>query len=246
MPVPGTYVVNLGDMIARWTNDQYRSTLHRVVNMSGRERYSVPFFFSGNPDHVVECLPTCLAPGECRATAVTVEDTTARCTGGPMADVVLIHGAWAGSWVWDSLQDGLRDAGHRPHAVDLPGNGSDATPLAEVSLQRYVEHVGALIETLPGPIHLVAHSGGGITATAIAERYAERIAGVTYVAGMMLPAAWASANSVPKLARDFPEVSGIGPYLEAAPGGSLYRAMPPAPCSFTMHRHRPRSLPRAA
>ena len=137
-----------------------------------------------------------------------------------MADIVLIHGAWAGSWVWDSLQDGLRDAGHRPHAVDLPGNGSDATPLAEVSLQRYVEHVGALIETLPGPIHLVAHSGGGITATAIAERYAERIAGVTYVAGMMLPSGMGFGELCAELARDFPEVSGIGPYLEAAPGGS--------------------------
>ncbi|CAN0092914.1 unnamed protein product [Ascophyllum nodosum] len=56
-PRPGAFVCNLGDMLQRWTNDHFRSTVHRVVNKLGRERYSIPYFFEPNFDTQVECFP---------------------------------------------------------------------------------------------------------------------------------------------------------------------------------------------
>jgi isopenicillin N synthase-like dioxygenase len=63
-PIPGTLVINLGDMIRRWTNDTYRSTLHRVVSGAARDRYSIATFFNPRDDYRVACVPTCLAAGE--------------------------------------------------------------------------------------------------------------------------------------------------------------------------------------
>jgi isopenicillin N synthase-like dioxygenase len=62
--IPGTFVINLGDQMERWTNGRFPATPHRVINSSGRERYSIPFFFDPNWDAEIACLPTCLAPGE--------------------------------------------------------------------------------------------------------------------------------------------------------------------------------------
>ncbi len=74
-PIEGTYVVNIGDMFARWTNDLYRSTLHRVINLSGQERYSMPFFFEGSPGYPVSVLPGVVKPGEApRYAPTTVSD----------------------------------------------------------------------------------------------------------------------------------------------------------------------------
>ncbi|KAI8940496.1 hypothetical protein NX059_004176 [Plenodomus lindquistii] len=63
-PTPGAFVVNLGNLMMRWSNDRYISNLHRVINLSGEERYSIPVFFSGNPNYVVKCLPNCKIEGE--------------------------------------------------------------------------------------------------------------------------------------------------------------------------------------
>jgi isopenicillin N synthase-like dioxygenase len=58
-PIEGTFVINIGDMLERWSNDLFVSTPHRVVNASGRERYSIPVFYDPDFETVVECLPNC-------------------------------------------------------------------------------------------------------------------------------------------------------------------------------------------
>jgi isopenicillin N synthase-like dioxygenase len=61
-PLAGTFVVNLGDLMARWTNDIYHSSMHRVMNnSSGNNRQSIVLFLNPAYDTRVECLPTCRA-----------------------------------------------------------------------------------------------------------------------------------------------------------------------------------------
>jgi isopenicillin N synthase-like dioxygenase len=62
--VPGSFVVNLGDMMARWTNDRWPATLHRVAvpppdHSLGSRRLTLVFFHDPRADAVVECIPSC-------------------------------------------------------------------------------------------------------------------------------------------------------------------------------------------
>ncbi|MDE1186855.1 MAG: 2-oxoglutarate and iron-dependent oxygenase domain-containing protein [Pantoea sp.] len=67
--LPGALVVNIGDLMMQWTNDKWISTMHRVANppfeqAETNRRQSLVFFHQPNYDTMVECLPSCLAPGE--------------------------------------------------------------------------------------------------------------------------------------------------------------------------------------
>ncbi|XP_042034835.1 2-oxoglutarate-Fe(II) type oxidoreductase hxnY-like isoform X2 [Salvia splendens] len=57
-PLKGAFIVNLGDMLERWSNCFFRSTRHRVLG-NGQERYSIAFFVEPSHECIVECLPTC-------------------------------------------------------------------------------------------------------------------------------------------------------------------------------------------
>jgi isopenicillin N synthase-like dioxygenase len=60
--VPGSFAVNAGDMMKRWTNGRFKSTPHRALPPVGQDRYAIPFFLGPHMDTVIECLPTCQGP----------------------------------------------------------------------------------------------------------------------------------------------------------------------------------------
>lgn len=63
-PVPYTYIINVGDMLAHITNEQFHSAVHRVVNRYGQTRYSVPFFINPDFDAVLDVHPRFREEGE--------------------------------------------------------------------------------------------------------------------------------------------------------------------------------------
>jgi len=73
-PIPGTLVCNIGDLLQRWTNDRFVSTVHRVINRSGNKRHSIPVFFDPSPDAIVDPCDLGTAAIEAKHTPITAAD----------------------------------------------------------------------------------------------------------------------------------------------------------------------------
>ena len=148
-----------------------------------------------------------------------------------VTDVVLVHGAWAGGWVWDTVTGPLRAAGLRPHVVDLPGVGGDDDEV--VDLDTLADHVSALVRLLERPAVLVGHSGGGVVVTRVAELIPDRVAGVAFVAGMMLPSGVDFAQLCAGIG--LPTDVGISRWLESSADGRETSVPPEAAAAVFFH-----------
>lgn len=102
-----------------------------------------------------------------------------------MARFVLVHGAFAGAWIWGPLKDRLEATGHSVDAFDLPGLGDDQTPASEVTLDAYAARLCEVLASGAEPAIVVGNSMGGIVATQGAARCPERVAALVYVAAFI-------------------------------------------------------------
>jgi pimeloyl-ACP methyl ester carboxylesterase len=146
--------------------------------------------------------------------------------------VILIHGAWQGSWAWARLVPCLKAAGFVAHAVDLPGNGADGSDPSNVTFETCLQHVYETVDALDRPVSLIGHSGGGLLITAFAERWPASVSRLVYIAGMMLPGGKSFEEIVRSVITEHPEAVGIWPHLVWSKDGLTSRVPAEAAVSF--------------
>ncbi|MGE3930979.1 MAG: alpha/beta fold hydrolase, partial [Hyphomonadaceae bacterium] len=104
-----------------------------------------------------------------------------------MASFILIHGSWHAGWCWHRPLQRLRARGHDAVAPDMPGRGRDKHPITGPTLADYVTAVTRELDARDAPAVLVAHSRGGIVASAAAEARPQKVAAIVYVAAYLVP-----------------------------------------------------------
>jgi pimeloyl-ACP methyl ester carboxylesterase len=136
-----------------------------------------------------------------------------------MATFVLVHGACHGAWCWSKVVPKLEALGHRAVAIDLPGLGEDATPVADVTFEDTIDRVVAAVENEAEPVILVGHSLGGVSISATAERVPDRIRLLVYLSAF-LPRDGDSVNAIYE-SPDWPQETPAPPPIRSADGLSI-------------------------
>lgn len=95
-----------------------------------------------------------------------------------MADFLLIHGSCHGAWCWRDMTAPLEAMGHTARTIDLPGHGSDTTPIPKVTLDACADAI--LAASTPGTL-IVGHSWGGYPISAAAESNPDAMRGLIYL-----------------------------------------------------------------
>ncbi|MDX2377209.1 alpha/beta fold hydrolase [Microbacterium sp. LRZ72] len=113
--------------------------------------------------------------------------------------LLLVHGAWHGSWCWEPLSSILTDRGWTVRAVDLPT--VHAPNKAELTMTDDADAVAAAIAEIDGPVVVVAHSYGGVPTTQAALD--PRVAHIVYIAAFVLDEGESLFDSVGGVAPDW-------------------------------------------
>jgi pimeloyl-ACP methyl ester carboxylesterase len=149
-----------------------------------------------------------------------------------MAAALLIHGAWQGAWAWDAFIPPFSAKGWVCNAVDLPENGQPGAGDGPAGMESYVAHCGRFLDA---PSVIIAHSGGGVLASQLAENFPDRVKCVVYLAGMMLPSGVAFEDLLAELAAETAISTGIGPYLEWSEDRQFSCVPPAAALEIFLH-----------
>jgi pimeloyl-ACP methyl ester carboxylesterase len=119
-----------------------------------------------------------------------------------MRQVVLVHGAWGGAWIWRRVLPALRAAGHEVHAVTLTGDGERAhLRHPGIGLRTHIADVVGLVEAEElGDVALVGHSYAGQVITGAADALGTRVRQLVYVDAMVpLPGEGWGSNHAPEV-----------------------------------------------
>jgi len=95
---------------------------------------------------------------------------------------LLIHGAWEGAWAWKETTAFLEVAGNKVISIDLPGHGTDKTPISEIDLDLYANRVKTELDKFSDPVVLVAHSFAGYVISKVAEEVPRKIEKLIFIA----------------------------------------------------------------